>query len=468
VAKTPKTKPEMHRTATALAQQYQLVRHNGQLFVPVLWSDPVVSSTIPDPKETVWLPMTPEDVEEFGNTVGKILFQTGSEFTSFHYMLKQEAARPKKPHVDEVFIKTIDGLRVLAPTGELIEPTGDFIPNVLWPTLNEDPDVKQEILDIMAEWLGDPEPVKSLLHHLATTLAPHWSAAKIVLLLGAGRNGKSTLLKMLDKTIGSANVSNVTRQQMAALAPSIVDLNNKLVNIVFDASNKYVDDSSTEKTLVVGEKFPVRLLYNSTNTIVQTNALFIEGQQEEPKTRDKSVALQRRIVRFWFPKEYPLDYKFEEYMLSEKILGAFLSLLLDHYVKPTERAEKLVASEASYDLQIEQVVLNSKTFQHLHELVTKDPDNATRLIGRPVEEVAGIFHAWLLNGKDDYSALDAARMLKECYVTGRKSVRESGKVKKVVVIQDFTPDAKRMIAKITEEGDEDDDGVLDDGSLVDD
>jgi hypothetical protein len=466
VAKTPKTKPEMHRTATALAQQYQLVKHNSQLFVPVLWSNPVVSSTIPDPKETVWLPMSPEDVEDFGNRVGHILFQNPSEFSSFHYMLKQEAARPTKPHVDELFVKTTDGLRVLDAKGQLVEPNGDFIPNVLWPTLNEDQAVKDEILTVMTEWLGDIEPVHSLLHHLATVLAPGWSAAKIVLLLGEGRNGKSTLLKMLEKTLGAANVSNVTRQQMAANAPSIVDLNNKLANIVFDASAKYVDDSSTEKTLVVGEKYGVRLLYASTNTIVQTNALFLEGQQQEPKARDKSKALQRRIVRFWFPKEYPLDGAFEEHMLSEPILGGFLSLLLDHYVQHFERAEKLKASQASYDLQIEQIQLNSKTFQHLHELIVKDPDNVHRIIGRPAEELAGQFHAWLLNGKDEYSAIDAMRMLKECYVLVRKSVRDGKSIKKVWVVDGYTDDAKRMIEKLTEEGDAD--AVLDDGPLVDD
>lgn len=464
--RTPKTKEAMHTAAHALAEQFQLVRHNSQLFVPVAWSNPVVDKTLPVPEETVWLPMTPEDILEFGGTQGHILFQNAAELNSFGFMLMQQSARPTKLDTDEVLIKTAEGLRVLTPQGLLVDPEGIFIPNLLWPQLNTDADVKDEVFKIMVDWLGAEDPVHSLLYHLATALAPGWSAGKLILLLGKGRNGKSTLLKMLEKLLGSPNVSHVTRQQMAAREPSIVDLNNKLANIVYDAEASYLRDSSTEKTLVVGEIIGVRMLYANTNTSVWTNGLFIEGLQEEPKSRDKSNALQRRLVRFYFPKEYPLNRGFEEYMLSEKILGAFLSLLLDHYVTRDRVAELLIPSQASYDLQVEQMWTNSKPFQWVHELVSKDPANVDRIIGSELDSRVGEFHAWLMNGKDDYSSVDALRMLKEVFLSKRVSRRDGKDVRKVYVIEGFTPDAARMVEQLTEEGD--DDGVLDDGPLVDD
>lgn len=465
-SRTPKTRAELNASAVALAQQYQLVKHNGQLFIPVSWFMPVVDSTLPAPADTVWLPMTAENILEFGNTRGAILFQNPSEAVNFAFMLKQEAQKPAKAETDELLVKTSEGLKVLNRQGELVDPTGAFIPNTLWPMLNTDQADKDEVFAVLVDWLGAEEPAHSLLYHLATALAPGWSAAKLVLLLGEGRNGKSTLLKMVQKLLGEANVSHVTRQQMAEREPAIADLNNKLANIVFDAEATYLKNSSVEKTLVVGETVGVRMLYENANTNVWTNGLFIEGLNEEPKSRDKTNALQRRIVRFYFPKEFPLNKGFEEKMLSEPILGAFLSLLLDHYVTEDEVATKLVPSQASYDLQVEQLWTNSKTFQYLHEIVTKDNSLATKLIGMEADVLAGQFHAWLLNGKDDYSAVDAYRMLKECYVLTRKSKRMGGKVKKVMVVASFTPDAQRMIEKITEEGDAD--GVLDDTTLVDD
>lgn len=463
--RSPKTKAELHASAVALANQYQLVRHNAQLFVPVAWDNPVVGSSTPGALDTVWLPMRQEDLLEFGNTLGGILFQNSSELTSWIFMLKQEAERPAKAKTDQIFVKTSTGLRVLDPDGQLVEPDGSFIPNMVMPTLNEDPDDKQFLLDIFTGWLGDEEPVHSLLYHLATALAPGWSAAKLILLLGKGRNGKSTLLKMLIELLGKANVSSITRQQMAARETAIVDLNNKLANVVFDAEDTYIKNSSVEKTLVVGERIGVRMLYENGNTDVWTNGLFLEGLNEEPRTRDKSNAMQRRLVRFWFPNEYALNRTFERKMLSERYLGAFLALLLDHYVTAEEAATKLVPSQASYDLQVDQLWLNSKTFQYLHELVEKDPANATKLIGQDAAALTASFHAWLMQGKDDYSAVDAQRMLKECFVLKRKSVRVGGSIKKAWVVDEFTPDAKRMIERMTEE--EDDDGVLDDSAVVD-
>jgi hypothetical protein len=199
---------------------------------------------------------------------------------------------------------------------------------------------------------------------------------------------------------------------------------------------------------------------------VWTNGLFLEGLNEEPKSRDKSEALQRRLVRFWFHKQYPLNKAFELSMLSEERLGAFLSLLLDHYVTPDKQSTLLAPSQASYDLQVEQVWMNSKTFQHLHELVSKDPDIAGKLIGLDAQAQGNALHAWLMNGKDDYSALDAYKMLKECYILKRVSKRVGKVVTKVYVIDGYTPDAQRMIEILTEEGD--DDGVLDDAGVVDD
>ena len=78
--------------------------------------------------------------------------------------------------------------------------------------LNEDVADKDRVFGVITEWLDSEEEAHSLLHHLATALAPGWSAVKYVLLLGEGRNGKSLLMKMLHQMIGWDNVSSVTRQ----------------------------------------------------------------------------------------------------------------------------------------------------------------------------------------------------------------------------------------------------------------
>lgn len=464
--RTPKTKADLTATAQALAQQYKLVRHNSQLFVPVDWRNPVVTDQPIDPLDTVWHSMNSEEVQRFGNDMGLILFTTPSEATNFHFMLMQEAERPHKIRTDELFVKDEGGLKVLAPDGTLTDPTGEFLPNVLVPTLNRDEATKAELWEIIVDWVRGEDIAHSLLYHLATMLAPAWSATKLVMLIGEGANGKSTLLKMLVELLGKHNVSGITRQQMAAREPSIVDLNNKLANIVFDAPKEYLKDSSTEKTLVVGEPIDVRMLYANTNTPVWTNGLFIEGLNQEPKSGDKSSALQRRLVRFQFPNKYPLDYAFEAKLTSEPYTGALLALMLDHYVLPSERATKLAPVQASLDLQIEQLWHNSKAFQWVHEIVERNPGQAKLFVGSDLDSHVQAFHAWLMQGKDEFSAVDALRMLKEVFTSTRKSKRTAAGVRKVWVVDGLTPDAQRMVDMLTEEGDED--GVPEDGALVDD
>lgn len=465
VTRTPKTKADLTATAQALAQQYKLVRHNSQLFVPVDWRNPVVTDQPIDPLDTVWQSMNSEEVQRFGNDMGQILFTTPSEATNFHFMLMQEAERPHKLRTDQLFVKTESGLKVLAPDGTLTDSTGEFLPNILVPQLNQDAAIKAELWQILVDWVRGEDIAHSLLHHLATMLAPAWSATKLVMLIGEGANGKSTLLKMLVALLGKHNVSGITRQQMAAREPSIVDLNNKLANIVFDAPKEYLKDSSTEKTLVVGEPIDVRMLYANTNTPVWTNGLFIEGLNQEPKSGDKSAALQRRLVRFQFPNKYALDYEFEAKLTSEPYLGALLALMLDHYVLPNERATKLAPVQASLDLQIEQLWTNSKAFQWLHEIVEKNPTQAGLLVGSELDPTVQSFHAWLMSGKDEYSAVDALRMLKEIFTIDKKSKRLAVGVRKVWTIIGLTPDAQRMVDMINDT-EEVEDGVPEADAVV--
>src|SRR5690606_37782101 len=103
---------------------------------------------------------------------------------------------------------------------------------------------------------------------------------------------------------------------------------------------------------------------------------------------------------------------------------------------------------------------------YLHQLVSDDPKVTQKIIGMEVSKFVDQFHAWLLSNKDDYSVIDAQRMLKECYVLRRKSVRDGAAIRKVWVIAEFTPDAKRVIEIIIEEGEEHE--VLDEARVVED
>lgn len=442
-----KLKKELAGAAQTLAQSYELVQHNTTTYVPAHWESEEIEPKS-DPVEQIWLPMTRTDKRVLANKKAKILFSTDSELNSFDFMLKQWAVE-NFDTAHTLFIRTDEGLRVLDQDGALIESNGSFLPNFIRPMLNTDEADKAEVFEVISHWVDSEEETNSLLNHLATSLAPGWSAVKYVLLLGDGRNGKSVMLSMLTDLFGSENVSNVTRQQMAEQLPVCVELNNKLLNVVFDGRMDYVKDSGLEKTLIAGEPGYIRMLYESGLTKVQSNALYVEALNKEPKTRDKSSALQKRLVRFWFPNVFARDIAFEKHMRSPRMLGAFLSLLVDHYVAQDEVIDRLAPSAGALSLQVNQMWANSPALQFVEHLVNKDPKWATKFIGSPIEPLVDSFMAWRIDqGYSEYSSADTINMFKDCFTIGWKTVRNGATTSRKRKIDGIKPETEALIEQM--------------------
>jgi phage/plasmid-associated DNA primase len=444
-----KNKQQLADAADVIAQSYALVQKGVTTFIPVDWQ-----SYSPDPPPTdgkIWLPFTREQKQQMANITSGILFANDTELRSFDFMIKQ-LAEPFEGKVDSILIKTPAGLRVLNSEGQLVEHDGSFTPNYVKPMLNENPEDKARVFNTIVEWLGGLEAeAHSLLNHLATSLAPGFSAVKYVLLLGEGRNGKSVLLTMLYNMYGAENISDITRQMMAERNPTCVELNDKLLNLIFDGEMAYIKDSSMEKTLIAGETGVVRLLYESGTTKVQTNALFIEALNIEPKVRDKSPALQKRLVRFHFPNVYVDDEEFFEEMTSERMVGALLSLLIDHYVKKNEKAVKLAPTQASLALQLEQVWLGSPVLQFLEHLSVTDPQALDKLAAGSftVDAFLASFKPWAeTQGIRDRNDGDLLGMLKTSFILTNKITKVNGRPINQRTISGMRPETQMALTQL--------------------
>lgn len=441
------TKQQLTKLANDMASGFGIVKHNHILYMPVdyrtLNIDPALA-----PEHRVWIPLFMQQVLDLASQTSKVMFYSEGEKSSFYGMVEQAAKAEYATPGTILLIK--DGvLAELRADGALHEPSQEFCPYFIPVPVNDDPDAKAAVLATITEWLdGNPEDAESLLSHIATALAPHWSAVKYVLLIGEGRNGKSVLMKMILALLGANNVSHVTRQDMSASKSTCLDLQDRLANIVFDGPASYLKDSGPEKSLIAGETTPIRRLYSSLVTPVRTNGLFIEGLNREPKTGDKSLALQKRLVRFQFTRTYELDYRFEHHMLSEATLGAFLALLLDHYVQQHEVHIKLRPTQSSTMLQLEQMHTNSMPFQFVSWFDENDALGIEGLRGEQVPDVAQKFKTWRLTEMGDitvWNDKDVEQMLLPLFTTERKSKRINGKVRKVRVITGFQQQLDQFI-----------------------
>jgi phage/plasmid-associated DNA primase len=437
-----KTKQQLADAAFTLAQSYDLVQREATTFIPVHWE-----TGNPDPPpaagERIWVPLSRNDKRRLANIKSNILFANDGELRSFEFMLRQLASH-NDDDISSILVKTKDGMMRLNEKGQLVEHDDSFTPNYVKPMLNEDLDDKQHVFDTFTNWLGGSvREADSLLNHLATCLAPGYSAVKYILLLGEGRNGKGVLLSMLHGLFGSENISSISRQLMAESSPTCVELNDKLLNVVFDGAMAYIKDSSMEKTLIAGEPAQVRMLYENGTTTVQTNALFIEALNQEPKARDKSSALQKRLVRFQFPNIYAQDKAFHRLMTSERMLGAFLSLLIDHYVEEKDIALKLTLTEKSKELELDQVWITNPVLQYLDYLYGTDPNaiNKIEAGNYPVDNLLASLKPWAESqNMQDRSDGDFLMLLKSSFEIGWKTSRVNGKPKNQKVLKGLKPE----------------------------
>lgn len=459
-----KTVKELAADAFTMAQSLHLVRYRSVTYIPADF-ETLETSVPPDIDRTIWLPLTRGQIRVLAASQFDTLFRSDSELAGFDFMVAQTANQVEK-NISSLLVRTHKGLKELDETGQLVDPSREFRPNTVVPMLNEKKKDKDRVFGVVSGWLNSDEEAESLLCHLATCLAPGWSAVKYILLLGEGRNGKSVMLKMLQGLFGVENVSNVTRQAMSERSAVVTELNGKLLNIIYDGQAEYVKDSGTEKSLIAGEPAPIRRLYESTATIVQSNALFIEGLNREPKSSDKSTALQKRLVRFQFPNVYPLSHAFERSMMTEPSLGAFLSLLIDRYVPEDQVAQRLAPTTKTIELQLEAMYSNSMGLQFLRHLEETDVLGAEGIVGESMHGLVQRFQSWRIKENDlgSWAEPDVQAVFLPLVNTERKTQRVNGKPRKVRVVTSLQQEADAFIKSL--KGTEDEalsDTVVDEG-----
>jgi len=435
---------QLGEEAQQLAKDLEYVMYNGALYAPI---DYVTGdrSVVPPEENRIWVQLNGDDLRNAALEQFNTQLTGQSQEDSFTYMVRGAARQVN--HVEpRILIKTAAGLKALQTDGTLSDPDGTFVPNCIEWMLNEDPDDQAEVAATILEWVGgDEEIYTSLMYHLATILSPHWSAGRYILLIGQGRNGKSVLMTMLKNLMGKVNVSGVDRQMIADNNVAIHDLNGKLLNLVMDGSAEFLKDSGREKSLITGESTNIRPLYKGTLKEVQTHALFIEGLNREPKSRDKSTALQARLTRFIFPNEYPTNPLFYEHMNSDRMLGALLALLIKYYVTKGEAYQKLAPTKSALEAQQDHMVANSLALQFMVQVDRDEPLGVLdTLLDMEIPELTQRFASWRIKMGDIsvWSEENVKEQFDPYIKSWRgKSYRPAGsqKVAKMPTIKEYRP-----------------------------
>jgi putative DNA primase/helicase len=178
-------------------------------------------------------------------------------------------------------------------TGELQKPTPNEFVTVQIPVTYDKNAVCPEILKFFSE--VSPADMKPMFEEIfGYCLYRELPIHKATVLLGEGRNGKTTFLKLFIAFLGLENVSQVTLQEMCEGKFELAELKGKLANIVDDLPGKALKTVGTFKW-VTGNA-PIMAQYKHKNPFTfWPTVKHLFGCNKLPKPSEDTIAYFSRF-----------------------------------------------------------------------------------------------------------------------------------------------------------------------------
>ncbi|MBW2672038.1 MAG: hypothetical protein JRD89_01315 [Deltaproteobacteria bacterium] len=188
-------------------------------------------------------------------------------------------------------------------TGEL-EPFDPELYEINQIPVVYNPDAKcPRITKFLSEVLN-PEDLDKFIEMIGYCLLKDYPIARIFVLTGTGRNGKSQALTLIGNFLGRENISSLTLQEIADDRFAKAQLFGKLANLAADIPSKPIKQTGTIKTLTGGDRLSAQHKFKSRFEFVNYAKLFFSAN-EVPTTYDNTDAFFRRMVILEFPNTFP-------------------------------------------------------------------------------------------------------------------------------------------------------------------
>jgi len=238
-------------------------------------------------------------------------------------------------------------------------------------------------LKTFKEWVGDKWLL--LFEVIGFTLYPKYDLHKAVMLVGDGKNGKGTYLRLIETVLSHKNITSIPLQDLTSEKFAGVQLLHKLANIYKDLPKKPLTETGAFKILT-GEDWACWDEKFRRKRVCFTNyAKLIFSTNELPKTYDLTTAFWRRWIVINFPNQFPLNPKFfDETFTEDEIEGVIIVSLLAFRDVWLRRKFSFEETEADYkELWLREVnvvyaflqdLLSGKLVDSLGVRAEKDPN----------------------------------------------------------------------------------------------
>lgn len=194
------------------------------------------------------------------------------------------------------------------------------------------PVIDQFVADVFGS-----DKVDEVYDYIGYILLPHVLYQRAMIMIGSGKNGKTTFLDMLTHFLGMDNISQIPLQLLDDKF-SLINLKNKLANIVSDIPSKKLLDSGNAKRVVTDETLSgnIKNVQGSFNFINRCKMLY--SCNNLPLSEDMGSAFYRRWRLFVCDAQF--DKNKDINILSKITSPSELSGLFNRALEGIERLKK--------------------------------------------------------------------------------------------------------------------------------
>jgi P4 family phage/plasmid primase-like protien len=173
----------------------------------------------------------------------------------------------------------------------------------------------------ITQFLGEvlrPEDFDLMIELIGYCLFRGHPIARIFVLTGVGRNGKSRLLTLISRFLGKNNVSSLTLQEIAQDRFAKAQLYNKLANVAADIPATPIKYTGDIKALTGEDSVSAQHKFQSRFEFINYAKLLFSAN-EIPATYDNTLAFFRRMMLIHFPNSFPANDPKTDPNIVEKI-----------------------------------------------------------------------------------------------------------------------------------------------------
>lgn len=194
-----------------------------------------------------------------------------------------------------------------------------------------DPNAKcPRILQFLNEIL-DTHDIPVIQELFGYCLLKDYHIHKAFMFVGGGRNGKSTLINLLEAFLGKENVSGVSLYDLNTRRFAAAELHDKLANLFADLPDQSLTYTGKFKMLTGGDLILAERKWKDP-FLFRNYAKLIFSTNKMPQVDDDTTAFFRRWIIINFPNEFPpdkADPKILEKLTTPEELSGLLNWALD-------------------------------------------------------------------------------------------------------------------------------------------